>query len=1542
MRRTSLPVAALTATAVTASLLTGGPALAAAPDTGPILRYALDETSGTVARDSSGAGRDGALVGGAAASGSAGVRLDGVDDAVELPDDVLAGLSSISVSVEVLVRPEQTGPYFVWGMGTPATSSSGDGYLGTLADATYRTTITPGNWSGERSADSGSALARGAWSTLTYTLDDASDTARLYLDGRQVAEQDGVTVTPGSIGGGRTTANALGRSPYASDRTLAGSVRELRVYDRALGAGEVAALTPTDDARVSRDADALAVDGLDAVTADLALPAAGVNGSAITWASSSPAIAADGTVTRPTAGQPDATVTLTATLRRGSAVATRELVATVPAARTDQQAAEAAVAAVTVPGLDDVRGNLTLPTEAQGASVAWTSSDPGVVDATGVVRRQSDARTVTLTARATVGSATATRELSAAVRPSAQLGALEGYAFAYFTGNTVDGEKVRFAASRGNDALKWDELDGGKPRLTSTEGTTGLRDPFLIRSPEGDTFYLIATDLSIGGGTSWDASQRQGSRYLEVWESHDLVNWSDQRHVLVSPPEAGNTWAPEAFYDESIGAYVVFWASKLYAADDPGHTGDTANSMLYATTRDFTTFTEPQVWQDGTSRIDSTVIERDGVYHRFTKDEGAATGCSDIIQERSTELRAPLADWTIEDSCIGRDAGTSAVEGPTAFTANPGDVNGPADYLFVDEYGGRGYIPLRTDDVAAPDWEVAPDAELPTSPRHGTVLPVTAAELAALRTGVDAPPTPVTPNARGELLRYDFQGGSGSTVRDVSGNGLDGTISGGAAWEDDALVFDGVDDRVDLPDDVLAGRDAISVEAQVWIDPAQRTPYFLYGLGNSTGGAGDGYLFTTGDAYRTSIASGNWTTEQTASSGQPLPRGRWAALMYTLEDGTATLHLDGEVVATRTGVTTTPGSLGGGRTAANVLGRSLYDADQPFQGRFREFALYDRALDQDEVLAAAGVVDRITGVSLADASQLRTAPLVDAQARTVSFPVQPGTPLTALAPTFRLPAGATSSPASGTVRDLSSPVTYAITLADGSRVDWTMSALVMRSPVLPGFNADPDIRVFGDTYYIYPTTDGVPGWGGKELYVWSSKDLVTWERSAEPILTLDGAAGNVPWATGNAWAPTAIEKGGKYYLYFSGHSAALDRKAIGVAVADSPTGPFVAQPEPMITNGEAVTSGQAIDPAAFTDPATGRSHLFWGNGEPLAAELSDDMLSIRQDTLHRVDGLTDFREGSFVNFRDGLYHLTYAIDDTGSPEYRTGYATATSIDGPWTAHGAILAKRPELGILATGHSSIVNVPGTDDWYIAYHRFAIPGGDGTHRETTIDRVTFDPATGLMRPVTPTLTSVDPQRVPTEPPAPALDLRTSASTSRIGGRVAITVTTTNASDVPVRITQSTAFGERVHGPVAPGRSVKRVFPTGARAIAAGEVRVTGTATVAGEPVTTETTTAYAAAPTPVLTTRATARCTGGQVVVTVTTTNGTGVPVTVVQSTSQGTAPAVLVAAGRSTSRAFATGARSIPAGTATATGTATIDGIVVEGSRTAAYRATACR
>ncbi|HEX6353326.1 family 43 glycosylhydrolase [Actinophytocola sp.] len=1330
-RRRSIPVVtavlALTATFVG---VTAAPSAAETLDEGLVAHYGLTQTAGTTVTDVSGNGRDGTLSGDATWQGDEGLRLGGGNGYVRLPDNIMRDLTDITVSVQVNVATDQGTPYFIWGLGNTL-NGVGNGYLFTTGDG-YRSSIATGNWSTEQTVSAGRNLARGSWRTITYTL--AGGVAVLYEDGIEVARKTDVTITPGAIGGGTTTANYLGRSVYTSDRYLKGEVRDFRIYSRAVSAEEARALGErTAAGRAAEDAAALDLGDTSAVTDNLALPAKGAGGSAISWSSSDPAVVSDtGVVTRPAPGTPNATVTLTATASYAGFTATRTFTVTVLADITDRQKVQNALRDIVITDQDAVRGNITLPTKgARDVTLTWHSDDPNVVTATGEVTRPpygAKPRKAELRVRATKGKASGVRDFTLTVLPLPKQEAREGYMFAYFTGEaTQDTEQVHFAVSRGNDPLHWDELNGGRPVLRSQYGETGVRDPFIIRSPEGDKFYLIATDLQINDGRGWDAAQRKGSKYLEVWESTDLVTWSDQRHVKVSPDTFGMTWAPEATYDPTIGAYVVYWASSPYAADDVDHTGSTYARMWYSTTRDFRTFTEPKIWNDpGRTVIDSTVIKDGDYYYRLTTDEKVIGSCTrDIVLERSKDLRAvdlPTTNprnWELVDDCIRTSLGTDWVEGPTVFKSN----DGSKFYAFMDETPRRGYIPFVTDSLSSPNWQIPAEYALPTKPRHGTVLPVTKAELDRLRQG----PLPVTANEKGVIADYNLTGGSGTTVADRSGNGHDAVLHGDVTRASDGLAFGGTDGYVHLPNNLMTGLDEISVSARVWVDPGQQTPYFLFNLGNSTNNAGDGYLFATGDAYRAAIAAGNWSTEQNANSGRNLARGTWHTLTYTLDGGTARLYDNGVEVAHVDGVTTKPGDLGGGITTSNYVGRSAYGSDKYFKGRMRGFTVWNRGLTPQEVLGLPGNETAVSSVRL---DALKVPAIIDSQAGTIVLPVKPGTDLRRLAPTLVISNRATVSPRNGSRQDFTKPVTYTVTGADRSKRTWTVRAAVMNSPVLPGYNADPNIVRFGDTYYIYATTDGFPGWSSTSFDAWSSKDLVNWTK--HPTI-LDLGPG-VSWADSRAWAPTIAEKNGKYYFYFC-----ADAK-IGVAVADSPTGPFTdVLGTPLIASNP--NGGQAIDPAVFTDD-DGQSYLYWGNGNAYVVPLNADMTSFDATKIKRITGLDGFREGLFMTKRGGTYHLTWSIDDTGSENYRVGYATATSpmLDG-LVGRGVILEKDPSLGILGTGHHSIIQAPGTDDWYIAYHRFAIPGGDGTHREVTIDRLRYN-ADGTIAKVVPTLESVTP--------------------------------------------------------------------------------------------------------------------------------------------------------------------------------------------------------
>ena len=303
-----------------------------------------------------------------------------------------------------------------------------------------------------------------------------------------------------------------------------------------------------------------------------------------------------------------------------------------------------------------------------------------------------------------------------------------------------------------------------------------------------------------------------------------------------------------------------------------------------------------------------------------------------------------------------------------------------------------------------------------------------------------------------------------------------------------------------------------------------------------------------------------------------------------------------------------------------------------------------------------------------------------------------------------------------------------------------MKIQTRKNPVLDGFYADPDILYSNKTkkYYIYPTSDGFDGWGGYYFKTFSSTDLNQWTDEGV-ILDLKK---DVPWGNRNAWAPTIAEKKiGKDYKYYYYFTAA---QKIGVAVASLPTGPFIDSGSPLVNSKpEGVNGGQEIDPAVFTDPKTGKSYLYWGNGYLAVAELNKDMISLKENTTKVIQTDKTFREGCYVFYRNGIYYFLWSEDDTRSENYRVRYGTSTSPIGPIAIkeNNLILQKDPSKGIYGTGHNSVLQIPGKDEWYIVYHRFSYPNGikmgdaAGFNREVCMDPLYFDQA-GNIIPVKPT--------------------------------------------------------------------------------------------------------------------------------------------------------------------------------------------------------------
>lgn len=359
---------------------------------------------------------------------------------------------------------------------------------------------------------------------------------------------------------------------------------------------------------------------------------------------------------------------------------------------------------------------------------------------------------------------------------------------------------------------------------------------------------------------------------------------------------------------------------------------------------------------------------------------------------------------------------------------------------------------------------------------------------------------------------------------------------------------------------------------------------------------------------------------------------------------------------------------------------------------------------------------------------------VDEGTKQVYLPVKTGTNLSSFDPDFTKFSGVTVEPKKPQNFTKGS-VKYKVTIAGHPTEIWSVTASVANNPVLNGLYADSDIMYSEKTskYYIYPTSDGFDGWSGTYFKTFSSSDLVNWKDEGI-ILDLEK---DVTWAKKNAWAPCIAEKkvgnDYKYYFYFTAG------QKIGVAVADKPEGPFVDSGKPLIEKlPKGVSGGQQIDPDVFTDPQTGKSYLYWGNGYMACAELNDDMISIKEESIKIMTPDDTFREGTTVFFRNGKYYFLWSEDDTRSENYRVRYGTSNSPIGKINIpeNNLVIQKNKEADIYATGHNSILQIPGKDEWYIVYHRFNYPKGitmgeaAGFNREVCIDKIEFDKAGNIL--------------------------------------------------------------------------------------------------------------------------------------------------------------------------------------------------------------------
>lgn len=240
------------------------------------------------------------------------------------------------------------------------------------------------------------------------------------------------------------------------------------------------------------------------------------------------------------------------------------------------------------------------------------------------------------------------------------------------------------------------------------------------------------------------------------------------------------------------------------------------------------------------------------------------------------------------------------------------------------------------------------------------------------------------------------------------------------------------------------------------------------------------------------------------------------------------------------------------------------------------------------------------------------------------------------------------------------------------------------------YSADPSARVFGDTLYVYPShdRDDSQTFDMEDYHVYTTTDMKSFEDHG---ICFD-ALKETKWATFGAWAPDCIERNGKYYLYYP-----TDKKHIGVAVSNSPLGPFhdaLGKPLISIDSPGVVCNRDFIDPCVFIDD-DGQAYLFMGQNTVCAIKLNDDMISY-DGNVYIIEGCNEFFEAIWMHKYNGKYYLSYSNGTQNGHNPQIAYAISDNPLGPYKYQGVILDEVNS----GTNHHSIVKFK--DQWYLFYH------------------------------------------------------------------------------------------------------------------------------------------------------------------------------------------------------------------------------------------------
>lgn len=295
------------------------------------------------------------------------------------------------------------------------------------------------------------------------------------------------------------------------------------------------------------------------------------------------------------------------------------------------------------------------------------------------------------------------------------------YLFVHFREkSTPDGEQVHFGLSK--DGFHWEMVNNGEPIVWAYHGDKGVRDFTITRCVDGK-FVILATDLSLSYGmrnqynNSWDEINVNGSKCLSIWESEDLVNWSEQRLAFMGDNDFGCVWAPDVIYDDKEKDYLIHWSSSHKS------NGYNDKRIYCCRTNDFNSFTAPELLfeiENG-NVIDSAIYEENGLYYLFVKGDGDG---SRIMLYSADKPQGPYINRIEKfDECM-EPLERGKFEAPTAVKLEDGKW-----CLFLDHYGVKGteqgYVPFIATSLSSGDF-VRSDSEFdfPYGFKHGTILKI--------------------------------------------------------------------------------------------------------------------------------------------------------------------------------------------------------------------------------------------------------------------------------------------------------------------------------------------------------------------------------------------------------------------------------------------------------------------------------------------------------------------------------------------------------------------------------------------------------------------------------------------------------------------------------------------------------------------------------------------------------------------------------------------------------------------------------------------------